>query len=655
MPRSIRSLISFSISEEALSKLHLQLSHKFVRKILQILHRAQSSFTQSIDGLSGRLSTELRRAESNILFLHLLTGPCDELSRVESIDAVAFKLPRIINVIFFIRTHSEHCGGDASIAKLVRYVGNQIICICQQKLDVEATFEGAVADGIKLANMSIDCCLHYKALYELLAADRPADERRLESGLLFQNVDTFVQRLYDFIEICDGIAVFGERASVVEGIISCSVSDDGRSSQGSLLMPSVRLELSGDRGEEFETTCRQIERIFDEELEKLRRISRTILDVRNLGWRESMDSFRRTTAQLDLIIENLIINVFAGVANCEEGLHALTCLHRFAQRESVAAALKREAESVWRMFAAEIAATNEKLSNDKLRSLPKHAAHAVDLKCNRDRVVRLQRLIARAEYLPPVHDSSRILRECDRLAAAATANIQKSYDAWLQSLSGDISAKLSRPLLTRCLTHPGLFECNTDFTVFDVFGEAALFKVLGFGFPVHVSLFLARETGVQFAFDGVVETAFAFNRVVMSLTDKERLLFRPLIDVCVRVLLPGLHKLTWTGDGLETQIGICNRHIAELRVFLTLYRTENDAVVSLCEKISEINLVNLDLHAANSIEEIEEKVIHFCQAQLSALVQLHNEMFESIFRVFRALEKHLEKVSFERFLWSFID
>lgn len=70
----------------------------------------------------------------------------------------------------------------------------------------------------------------------------------MEKAPIFNHVDTYIQRCKDLIEICEAMIIFG-RYDETEAI--------------------PKPEFGGSRGGEFEIWCSQIEKMFQESLDKI--------------------------------------------------------------------------------------------------------------------------------------------------------------------------------------------------------------------------------------------------------------------------------------------------------------------------------------------------------------------------------------------------
>lgn len=610
-----------------------QTSHNDFTHILSILRNTQSTFVKPIENLRAELANEIERAESNISHLEQLRKPCEEISMADSPSEITLKVPLIFNIIRSIWLNSQYYNTEAAITKLYRFVGNQIIHWCRRKIDIGEILRGRVHEGKSLMESCIDCCVDYKTIYvesSSMDDESTAAAWQLNDEMIFNHLDTFVQRLCDCIEICEGIVIFG----------------DGDTSTGG----NLKLKFGGDRSDEFDRTCDSIEAQFKAALHRIIGVSDEIFNVHNIEWHAAIKAYRTATNHLDAIVENLMRNVFLHVNGMEEGIYALACLHRYAQRTKLSSSYRRHVECIWNMFAGEIAAANQMLidqfTRDASTDLPKYAGRVIHLQTGRDRVKHLHSLLERATFLPETTVSEKILADHTQFVAVANTNIQKQFDEWLQLIGVDVGDKLHRKLLLRSVTHPGLFECNIDPFVLDTFDEANTFKRLGFEFPLHVNQFYVKVTSTRATFDSIVDMCVAYNKILKSISDKERLLMRPLIQICDRVILPGVHKLTWASDGLDAYIGECNRNIDELHQFLTVYRQMNDRVVRYCVEICKVIVLKVASDEPDTLENIALGLNSYCKQQILALLAHHNGIVQKLFAVYDALEAHMESVSY---------
>lgn len=561
------------------------MNHKDFLRVFNVLVSSQSIFVRPLNELAARIDKEIDRAQDNVRYLKLLLEPCNDLWISETPADIPMKLPRILNTIRFIWLNSNYMKHCDFVTKLFRYVGNQIIHFCCQKIDVSAIFNGDVQKQIKIANMSIDCCIYYKVMYEKLANHE--NWMPLQSYLIFNHLDSFIKRVYDFIEICESIVIFSRR----------NPTDN-----------QPQLQFGGDRGAEFEATCQSIESRFGKTIANIKQISHGILNINDKTWHKSMREFRETTAHLEEIVDNLIINVFTCVEHVEDGIYALACFQRFSTRNKLHKTLERKVASVWDLFAAEVSTTDSELGNESaenLSNLPAVSNRIIQLNVNHRRLDRLKLLLGQNKWLPESIDTEKILANFKTVTDVMDKTVQKRLDEWVQSLGVDIVAKLNRLLLKRSLLHSGLFECNIDASVFTIFREARFLRWLGFAFPVHLSQFFARERTIRSAYDAIIAMIFSYNRTLMRLSDTERALLKPMTKVCDKAIAPGSLRITWANEGLESYISECNKNIQTLSECIRIYEQTNAKIVSNCERLCEIVVVKIPNDKPRELTEIE--------------------------------------------------
>lgn len=286
--------------------------------IMKILRKSQSIYVKQIDDTFNELIIELDIAQNNCTFLQVIVEPCQELNLVESPLDIPPKLKRIMNVIRVIWLNSKYFNTKELISNLFQYLSNQIIIYCRNKIDVKKILCNHPRLGIKVANMSIDCCIAYKMIYthvsEYHKNRKQMIEWNLDESAIFNHVDAFIQRLYDLIEICNAMIVFG------------------RFDETQVIPPPL---FGGTRGPEFEVTCQEIEKRFKDELVHIQNVSSHILDVHNSKWHDDVAKYRLLVRDLEEIVENLFSNVFLSVCNVEEGIEALCSLYYFSVRQNL--------------------------------------------------------------------------------------------------------------------------------------------------------------------------------------------------------------------------------------------------------------------------------------------------------------------------------
>lgn len=602
-----------------------QVNHKDFLAIFVILQKSQSIFVPPLENIFKKIKQEIDRAKDNVKFLKLLIEPCNELSSVATPADIPLKLPRIINIIRYIWLNSQFYNTPEYSTKLYRYVGNQIIDYCRRKIAVEAIFNGDSLNQIQMTDLSIDCCLYYKVIFEKISTLPENGSWTLNQSLIFNHIDSFIKRAYDLIEICHGITVFSTKHST-----------------------RTKLEFEGDRSEEFESTCQFIETTFEEGITKIQRISSSILNINDKSWTKQMQQFQEMTAHLDEMIDNLMLNVFTCVHNLDEGIYALACLHRFSNRANLKKSFERQVDAVWKLFGDEVTITNDEYAEDcenEDSPLPPNIRKAVYFHANRKRLMRLRELFEQNKWIPHSVDTPQILFFYNSVISKMQTEAQSLFDGWMQSLGIDTASKLNRLLVKRSLTHSGLFECNMDEYVLLIFKEARYFKQLGHAFPMHLTQFFGREPALAHTYHSVIDMIKSYNNILLSLSETERALLRPMTQICDKCIAPGALRLTWINEGADAYVSDCNRSIQELADFVKLYHHTNNEIANCCEKICEIVTVEIPKDKPRQLCEIEEIV----QAHLDKQMANITLEIDNVRKFIKIIRIEMEDVEIVRF------
>lgn len=374
--------------DEVLSGIEEQIRHENIQHIVGILDKSQSLFIKQFKSLREELIKELQRSSSNADYLYLLVAPCSDLEDSALPIDVPEKLPNIIFLIRVISLNSEYYNNKKNTERLFSYLSNEIINFCKSKVDIHKILNGNPRFGIKICDMSIDCCLSYKLIFKRLLAQFTFEDFKktwmFDENNIFNQINIFIQRLYDIMEICETIIVFG------------------RVDESMTIPP---LNFGCYNAHEFLLICRDIECKFENGLKIIKNSSEMILNVHNRLWYHEISSFKIMIRSLEEVVENLLVNVFLNIDNIEEALDVLTAMFNFSKRKNLQAEYLRRVDAMWKMFEDEIITTNKEISrSDKehLTCLPSYAGKSTIIYIRMKKCERLKDLLTNAFYLPIV-------------------------------------------------------------------------------------------------------------------------------------------------------------------------------------------------------------------------------------------------------------
>ncbi|XP_021704080.1 dynein-1-beta heavy chain, flagellar inner arm I1 complex isoform X2 [Aedes aegypti] len=610
---------------EVLFAIQSQFKNVNVLHILEILDLAQSLYTKPLRDVLNDLMIEIEIAEANIPFIKLLVDPCFAIRTLDNEDDLCSQLIYVMHIIRFIGEDSSHLRQDECITKLFLYLSNEIVSCCMQSIDVDKILSGSPSYGIEVCNIKINCCESYKIIYEeMIEHFQDVYAWRLDYAVIFNRIDAFMQRLYDMLEICHAMTIFAKHGG-------------GNSYKN--------YRFSCNNAKMYENKCNQVEAIFATGIEKIQAVAGSILDINNKEWYTSIANFREMLKNLDDIIENLLSNVFLIADNLEEKINVLITILNFYKRESIRESFMRKISDIWNAFKEELTNLSKTVSsgiNNYPTLFPKKSGQFALLKIKFERINRLKDLLERCRFFPLYSETDEILtlfESCEKQVKVAL----KSYnDLWIKSVSVDLGSWYHRHLICRSQIRPGLLECHIERRMLDIFEEAYFFKVSGAIVPSVIDM--ERNDNVKLTFDNVIRIILYFNNVISSISDKERLFFKPMIQQTERKLEPLKIKLTWEED-LGEYIDTFVTNVKDLLDVIQVYKKENLTIATWMENIYNILLFKLNHDKAQQLPDFIGDIKNQKRESISELVRLYSEISKHIFCIYETLGSNIRKMS----------
>lgn len=576
---------------------------------------------------------EIAEAKSNIQFLFLLVEPCNLIDKAENPACVPALLPKIIHLIRYIWLKSKYYNRRDLITNLFRNLSNQIIKYCTEQTNVDFVLRGNSRFGIKMCNMSIDCCLSYKLIYDKMSkqhmARNPEIGWDLENAMIFNHVDAFIERLNDLIDICESMIVFG-RLDEQEKI------------------PKPR--FGGTNGEEFEKTAKNVEEQFLAALNSLESDSKDlILNVHKNEWYEEVLKYRKKVQSLEEIVQRLMSNVFQRICNIEEGLEVLNVLLFYSYRTTLRKTYLRNVSDIWQMLDTEINNTVKMLMDRvKLHEswLPYYVSRAVGYRINLERLQWLRDRVNNSEWLPVVPDSKPVLDKFENIKKDFNKEIKGAFDEWVRNCgSPKLISKLDNTLLIRSKVKKGLLECNLDRQILSLCEQAYHFEKLGFTLPAVIRKIYDKYDTIKFMYNSVLSVCLDYNRILSVLSDEERKLFRALIQSCDRKIAPGLFKLSWGGDLSDAYIADCAKHTGKLQESLDIYKRANKNIAKTCEKICDTPFLKITISGAVDLESFDAAMQNYNRKANNMIMNWYNTITDLILAVYKEFNLVIDEVS----------
>ena len=219
-----------------LSGISEQLQRSDVRRVVDVLAASKSSYLERFEKLVKRIEENSIEANDNLRFLEHLVELCEQLAHADPVE-ICDLLPQLLSKIRMIWELSGFYGANEKALKefpdrhtqperltgLLRKISNEIIHRCCAKIKLEEIFDGDVEGSMIALDQSIQCGVLWKRHYRRTAAaivaqhgtERPELHWKFDEASIFAQIDAFVQRCRDLIEVCEGQIQFCRTSTAV--------------------------------------------------------------------------------------------------------------------------------------------------------------------------------------------------------------------------------------------------------------------------------------------------------------------------------------------------------------------------------------------------------------------------------------------------------
>ncbi|XP_057654894.1 dynein axonemal heavy chain 2 isoform X2 [Diorhabda carinulata] len=525
------------------------------------------------------------------------------------------------------RLNSLYFNTKEKITQLFRALSNQLILQCKSFIDLDIVFKcKETRNAIEMFQTCVDALTNYIKTYVLIAkshtiyGDKPWD---LDKAPIFNHIDSFIQRCKDMMEVCETMICFG-RYDETEKI--------------------PKPMFGGAKGVDFDNWAERIEGMYNEALIDIDKVQFRILEVNASEWYDDILKFRTRMKDIEVVIENLTNAVFDNIANIEDGIESLWALHNYTKRKTLTSLFEGKTLLIYSMFKEEILDVKQDAQAElEMRPvlMPYFAGRAHMIKMKKHRLQMLKSLFDDAGWMLPCSLARDVFAQYEKLINSIEDTVLNLYRKWVDSLGEDINSRVNRSLMIKSATKPGHLECNIDRSILDIFHEANYWDALQYEIPPYVKSVYQKKETIKFMYECVLNVVLDYNKIISSLSEDERLLFKPLISAVEKKISPGLSKLTWGTDVGDEYIADCSNNTAELQSFVDDYKSCNIKIVAICEKICDSPLISLRPNYAYDINELIEELTNSIENVLTKLIDYFQEIIQFLIFVFEGFEHHM--------------
>uniref|UniRef100_A0A3Q0KTZ4 Dynein axonemal heavy chain 2 n=1 Tax=Schistosoma mansoni TaxID=6183 RepID=A0A3Q0KTZ4_SCHMA len=584
--------------------INLQLNKPIINYIKNILLITKSIYLINFLKLINEIKLNKKQAKNNLKFLNTIKDLCYQLNELKPIN-IPNILPLIINKIRMIWIHSKYYNNNELIINLFNKLSNIIITRCCSIISLDDIYHGKCISSTLNLNQCIYCCEQYKEIYNKLKmmhkhySLKPWDidhHHHQNNNSIFAQIDAFIQRCHDLLEVCQCLKHFGRY-------------EDGNKTP----MPI----LQGIRGSEVENLLLTIEQMFEKLMYSLFEKRHCILNVKATSWHDNYNRFRIGVKDLEVMMQNAINTAFETVTTLQQGVEILDIFAHLRSRETIRRTIDNRTNELVSRFGDCLNQVKKEMTQRVNTGLPipteaYYSGQALYWKFLRRRLEKDMLALDQAFFLP-LSDAGipELRQQYTQLTDALDDLTRKIYNEFQTTIEPDPLKCLDLPVLTRSTLKSGMTEPNFSGTTLKLLNELYYWNRLGYELPTNTNEAYRRRIELKYLHDIILIIVRDYNRIINSLNNDERALFKERIKLLDIKLIPGLTKLHWTVKGLiEMFIHDCRIQANKLQLIVDEYKLANINIKENCEEITKNLLIKLQSNRIYENTEFDDYIIN---------------------------------------------
>jgi len=561
-------------------------------------------------------------------------------------------LPDLLNRIRLIWAYSKFYNDNERVSSILRKISNEIIRRFRAYISISEVLNGDVDFiGSRLIE-AINCGIEWKAIYyrtlDAIQRNRVQYGRvwEIDDASIFAQIDAFVQRCRDLIEVCESQMQFVRK------------SGDTKGASGPIP------KFGGTKANEIISAIQGIERSFEQHVDRLRHLDYAVLDVRVSKWHDDYHAFKNAVKDLEVMFTNVVNAAFENNATVAEGVVLVETFYRLAKREAIKRCVDRKAAEMVQLFLRQVKVMNDELEDRRAKlseflqrflrtQEPQYAgsalwAHSLGelVRHSYDSLVRLKHiLIARdfdeakdvfTQFMNVVHDFK-----------------QRRYTSWYEDLNekakdNGLQQRLDKFLLRRVesdgASRGGLgteIVCNFDEDLLALFSEVAYWEKFkgDFSIPYLAHDICNKKEQLRVMREHVMLVVRAYNDIIRDINSEEKRLFMDHMRKLDRHIGQGLSKLTWQSKGTsEMYVRDCVTYCQEVHSVVREFKECKSTIDRITKQMGALLLLRVDknqVYEEGVFESRQQEHREMLRNQYEGLFNRMMTLLKNIYRNFR--------------------
>lgn len=625
-----------------------QLESPNVIRIIEVLQYAKSNYIGPFQTLTEQIVARATEANDNLKYLESIREQCTLLRTIEPEKLVTI-LPDLLNRIRLIWSFSAFYNNNDAVCGILRKISNEIIKRFRGHIQIPDVWDGDVEFCIARLQEAITCGIEWKAIYHSTSSaikrskSRYGKEWDIDDASIFAQIDAFVQRCRDLIEVCESQMQFVRKSAATVGF------------------PGPVPQFGGTKANEIVEGINGIQASFELQIERLRKLDYSVLDVRSGKWHDDYHLFKNVVKDLEVMFTNVINGAFENNATVAEGVALAETFFRLAKRETVKRCVERKAAEMNQLFLRQVQTSRGEMevsrNNPPLRlQEPTYAgsalwAHSLGalIKNSYDCLVRLKHILTPRDFdeSKEVYTSFMAVIRDFKLAR---------YNAWIDDLNekakdNGLNTRLDKPLLRRVEIEGGAkgsteLVCNFDEDLITLFSEVSYWEKFHgeFSIPYIAHDICNKKEQLRVMRENVMVVVRAYNDIVRDINQEERRLFLDHMRKLDRRIGQGLVKLTWQSKNMiEMYVRDCCTNCSEVHAVVKEFKECKTVVARTCKHMSSVLLLRVDKNQVYEGGVFESRQ----QDHRNQMAAQYDQYFQKIMSILRNIFKNFREGSSE--------
>jgi dynein heavy chain len=618
-----------------------QLEGQAVCRIIDVLHYAKSNYIGPFQTLTKQIAERAAEANDNLKYLETIREQCTDL-RTISADKIVTILPDLLNRIRLIWSYSSFYNDNERVCGILRKISNEIIRRFRGHVQVSEIMDGDVEVCISRLQEAINCGVDWKSMYNRTVEAIKRNKGRygrgweIEGASIFAQIDAFVQRCRDLVEVCENQIQFVRKSSA----------------NGS--NPGPVPQFGGTKAQEIVDGIEGIQFSFEQHVDRLRKLDYDVLDVRVSRWHDDYHFFKNAVKDLEVMFTNVINAAFENSATVVEGVALVETFSKLAKRDAVKRCVEKKVVDTKNLLLSLVHSFRNQFdqnrTNPPLRiQEPQFAGSALWAHSLSAIVTESYNSIIRLKNILTARDMEELNEEYSSFIVVARDFKLLRYKQWSETLgtSADnpngLQSRLDKHLLRRADSDGSAttttvrsgteIVCDFDEDIVSLFSEVSYWEKFHgeFSIPYVAHDLCNKKEQLRVMREHVMMVVRAYNDIIRDISSDERHLFIDHLRRLDRRIGPGMTKLTWQSRNMiDMYVKDCCSNCQEVHAIVKEFKETKSVIMKICKQMSTALLLRVDKNQVYEGTTRGSSVSLPC----SAILVLPTSCFDIIFDVF---------------------